>query len=354
MMCPRRRECPSWQDSFLDERQLSSSFTPPREKVDYMRDMPRRSPFAPTSQGGDDTGNARGTALIISLLMIDSLHYVFARLVFPYIEPALGAFYIIAVALVEVGLLGLITRRLRLEPLRRMWPTFLAIGMCVAVSTRLNYEAMAFIDPGVAAMVGKMTVLFSLGFGLLWLGERFTLVQGVGSAIAVVGLAVISFQPGDYLGLGAMMILISTFIYALHAALTKRNMGEVDLLNFFFYRLLLTAAFLALFNLARGNFALPSAQAFPILLLVGTVDVVVSRFLYYWTLRKLDMSVFAIALAASPVAAVLWSQLLFDVFPTPQQLLGGLAILCGVAVVTSAPVIERRLRRRPNTADAAS
>ena len=235
-----------------------------------------------------------------------------------------------------------------------MWPTFLAIGMCVAVSTRLNYEAMAFIDPGVAAMVGKMTVLFSLGFGLLWLGERFTLMQGVGSAIAVVGLAVISFQPGDYLGIGAMMILFSTFIYALHAALTKRNMGEVDLLNFFFYRLLLTAAFLALFNLARGNFALPSAQAFPILLLVGTVDVVVSRFLYYWTLRKLDMSIFAIALAASPVAAVLWSQLLFDVFPTPQQLLGGFAILCGVAVVTSAPLLERKMRRRVKAADAPS
>jgi len=79
--------------------------------------------------------------------------------------------------------------------------------------------------------------------------------------------------------------------------------------------------------------------------LVGPVDVVVSRFLYYWTLRKLDMSVFAVALAASPVAAVLWSQLLFDVFPTPQQLLGGAAILCGVAVVTSAPILERRMRR---------
>ena len=320
-----------------------------------MNEMPRRRLVASIwSGGGEKVGSVRGSALIVSLLMIDSLHYVFARLVFPYIEPALGAFYVIAVALVEVGLLGLVTGRLRLAPLRRMWPTFLAIGMCVAVSTRLNYEAMAFIDPGVAAMVAKMTVLFSLGFGLLWLGERFTKWQGVGSAVAIVGLAVISFQPGDYLGIGAMMILLSSFIYALHAALTKRNMGEIDLLNFFFYRLLLTAAFLALFNIARGNFVLPSAQAFPILLLVGTIDVVVSRFLYYLTLRKLDMSVFAVALAASPVAAVIWSQLLFEVFPTPQQLLGGFAILCGVAIVTSAPVLERRLRRTADPADAPS
>lgn len=302
--------------------------------------------------GGEQVGSARGMALMVSLLMIDSLHYVFARLVFPYIEPGLGAFYVIAFAAVEVGLLGLVRRRLRLAPLRRLWPTFLAIGLCVGVSTNLNYAAMAYIDPGVAAMVGKMTVLFSLGFGLLWLGERFSLGQAAGTAIAVVGLAVISFQPGDYLGLGALMILVSTFIYALHAALTKRNMGEVDLLNFFFYRLLLTAAVLALINLARGNMALPTGQALPILLLVATVDVVISRFLYYWALRKLDMSVFAVALAASPVAAIIWSHFLFDVFPTGQQLLGGIGILLGVAMVTLAPVWGRRRRRAAGAADA--
>jgi len=271
-----------------------------------MTDVPRKNPVAFLWTGDSETlvGRARGITLIVSLLMIDSLHYVFARVVFPYIDPGLGAFYVIAFAALEIGLLGLVRRRLRLAPLLRQWPTFLAIGLCVAVSTNLNYFAMAYIDPGVAALVGKMTVLFSLGFGLFWLGDRFSLGQGVGSAIAVIGLAVISFQPGDYLGLGTLMILLSTFIYALHAALTKRYMGEMDLLNFFFYRLLLTAAFLALFNLARGEMALPSREAFPILLLVATVDVVISRLLYYRTLRKLDMSVFAVALAATLVLAL--------------------------------------------------
>ena len=319
-----------------------------------MTELPRRSRVAMiwSGGGGGQVGSARGITLLVSLLMIDSLHYVFARLVFPYIEPGLGAFYVIAFAALEVGLLGLFRRRLRLAPLRRMWPTFLAIGLCVAVSTNLNYAAMAYIDPGVAALVGKMTVLFSLGLGLLWLGERFSLWQGVGTGIAVVGLAAISFQPGDYLGLGALMILLSTFIYALHAALTKRNMGEVDLLNFLFYRLLLTAAFLALFNVARGDMALPPSNALPILLLVATVDVVISRFLYYWALRQLDMSVFAVALAVSPVATVIWSQFLFDVFPTVQQLLGGIGILLGAALVTAAPVWERRRRRAAVAADA--
>ena len=50
-----------------------------------MTEMPRRNPVAMLWTGGSETrvGRARGIALIVSLLMIDSLHYVFARLVFP-------------------------------------------------------------------------------------------------------------------------------------------------------------------------------------------------------------------------------------------------------------------------------
>ena len=297
------------------------------------------------TDGGGRAGSARGIALLTSLLMIDSLHFVFARLLLPYIEPGPGAFYVMSFAALQVGILGLALGRLRLEPLLRLWPVFLAIGLCVAVSTNLNYAAIAYIDPGVASMVSKMAVPFSLCFGMLWLGERFSPLQSVGTAIALVGLTVISFQPGDYLGLGTLMVLGSTLLYAVHTALTKRHMGEVDLLNFFFYRLLLSSAILALVVGARGELALPSGRALPIILLVATVDVVISRFLYYWALRLLDMSIHTMALAASPVAAVLWSLFLFDVFPTALQLLGGAGILVGVSLVAAAPVWQRRRRR---------
>lgn len=280
--------------------------------------------------------------LLVALLLVDSLHFVFARLLVPHIQPALGALYVISIAAVEVGLFGLARGGLRLEPLRRHWPVFAGIGVCVAISTSLNYAAVAFIDPGTASMVGKTTVLFSLGFGLLWLGDRLSRAQLAGSAIALAGLAVIAFQPGDYLRLGSLMVLAATFLYALHAALTKRYMGGVDLLNFFFYRMLLTAAMLVLITGVRGELALPTAQAVPVLLATATVDVVISRTLYYWALRRLNMSIFAIVLTLSPVAAIVWSLLLFDTFPTGQQLLGGLGILLGVGLVTAAPTFARR------------
>jgi drug/metabolite transporter (DMT)-like permease len=225
------------------------------------------------------------------------------------------------------------------------WKLFLAIGFCIAVSTVVNYEAVSFIDAGTASMLGKTTLIFGLGFGILWLGDRLSRLQVIGSVIAIAGLVVITFQPGDFLRLGAVMIIGSTFLYALHAALSKRYTQEMDLVNFFFYRLLFTSMVLLVIVAGSGQLGLPpTPTAWFLLILAGTVDVTISRALYYTALRRLNMSIFSIMLTAGPVVAVIWSLLLFNTFPTPQQLIGGVGVLGGVALVTAAPLIEKRLK----------
>ena len=130
------------------------------------------------------------------------------------------------------------------------------------------------------------------------------------------------------------MVLGSAFLYALHAAITKRYGGQIDFVDFFFFRLLCTTAFLLLFVVSRQALVWPGANAWWVLILVGTVDVVVSRTIYYVLLRRLSVSLLAIVLTLSPVATIGWSLLLFSTWPTPRELLGGIAVLLGVGIVT--------------------
>ena len=111
-------------------------------------------------------------------------------------------------------------------------------------------------------------------------------------------------------------------------------MAAPPFFDFFFFRLLCTTGVLFVFAVGRQALAWPSAKAWPLLVLVGTVDVVVSRTLYYVALRRLRLSILSVVLTLSPVVAVGWSLLLFDTFPTRQQLLGGVAVILGVLVVT--------------------
>jgi drug/metabolite transporter (DMT)-like permease len=279
---------------------------------------------------------AGNTSLLVSiLLIIDSLHFVFARLLLPHISPQVSAMYVMGIGTLEVGLFGLVQkRRLHFGALGKNLGFFLGIGFLVAASTNINYEAIAFIDPGTAALLSRTATLFGLGFGLFWLRDKLTLMQLGGALVAIVGVFIITFQPGDYFRIGSLLVLSSSFMYALHTAVAKRYGEEMAFLDFFFFRLLCTTGFLFLFSLGRQALAWPSATAWLLLILIGTVDIALSRTLYYLALRQLTMSVHSVVLTLSPVTAVLWSLLFFDIVPTWQQLLGGTAVILGVLVVT--------------------
>lgn len=272
--------------------------------------------------------------VVICLLVVDSLHFVFARLLTPYLPPTAAAMYVLAVATVEVAVFLALWEKIDFAVFRRFAWFFLSIGFLVAASTALNYGSMAFIDPGTASLVGKISTLFSLGFGLVWLHDRFNLWQWLGALLAVLGTFIIAFQPGDFIWVGVLMIVASTFMYALHAALVKRQGHSMGLADFFLFRLACTTAFLLLFTVGRGELVIPTWQAWLILLVAGTVDVTISRTLYYLTLRRLTLSIHAIILTLSPAVSIGWTIFLFDIEPTSQQLVGGAAVIAGVLLVS--------------------
>jgi len=275
-----------------------------------------------------------GPAVVAILLLVDSLHFVFARLLVPYLPGGTSAFYVLTVATVEVALFLSIRRTIRFDIVRENLRFFLAIGLLVATSTTFNYVAVSYIDPGTASLLAQTSTIFALILSIVWLRERLNRLEVVGALVALMGVFVINFQAGDYWRLGSLLVLGSSFMYALHAAIVKRYGGEMDFRNFFLWRVASTSAFLLLFTTVRGQLVWPAPRAWIILIVAGTVDVVISRVLYYLALRRFRMSYHTILLTLSPVITILWSIALFGELPTIQGLVGGAAVIAGVAIIT--------------------
>ncbi len=268
--------------------------------------------------------------LVVGLLLVDSLHFVFARLLHEHLQPMAAVLYVMAVASVQLVLLAGSRRQLRLHALRHHPRLFAAVGFLIATSTVMNYAAMAYIDPGTATLLAQASIVFGLALGGFWLGDRLRPLQWLGVAVALPGLVVITFQPGDYIRLGSLLILVSALLYALHAALVKRYAHDIPSLEFLLFRVLATTGFLLLFSAGTGEWTWPTWSAWPIVIVAGTVDVVLSRGLYYLALRRLRMSMHAIVLAASPVVTIAWAYVLFATQPSPRAWFGGAAVLAGV------------------------
>jgi drug/metabolite transporter (DMT)-like permease len=270
--------------------------------------------------------------LFAVLLVVDSFHLVFARAFVPYFEPVISATLVLGVGTVIVGIYGLWRREIHWSALRQHFGFFLAVGLLVGMSTAMSYTAMTFIDAGTGSMLSKTSTLFSIGIGLWWLHERLHRNQILGAALAVAGVVLITFQPGDIFRWGALLILGSSLMYAYHAALVKRYGGDMGFVDFFFFRLLFTTLTLGVIALARP-WTVNAPPAIWLLIVVGgTVDIVISRTLYYLALRRLPMSLHAIVLTISPVVTLGWAYLFFDTFPNPLQLIGGATVIIGVAL----------------------
>lgn len=274
------------------------------------------------------------STLIAALLVLDSMHFVWARMLIPHLPPSTSALFVLSVSTIEVGLYGLWTKRLRLESFLKNAPFFLGIGLLVAASTNLTYASVGYIDPGTASLLGKTGKIWSLGLGLFWLKEKLTRPQFLGAALAIGGVFLISYQVGEYSRIGAVMVLIATFLYTLHTALTKKFGEEMDFVNFFFFRVLITSLFLVLIASINGTLTWPSSIAWRYLLLVGTIDVTFSRSIYYLALRRLKLSIHTLVLTLSPLVAILWTIVYFDIYPSSRQLMGGALIIFGLLIVS--------------------
>lgn len=287
-----------------------------------------------TSENQSSNLTTKSIALIVAMMISDSMFFVWAKLLFPYISPRVSVLYVMIISMLEIGIIAIVQKQLKLKTFFKNWGFFTVIGLLVAASTYINYEAVAFIDPGTASMLTQFSIIFGLVWGLLWLKEKLTPKQMIGAAVAILGVITITFQKGDYFRIGSIMVLSSAFFYSFHAALVKRYGGELNFFEFFTFRLATTGIFIFIFGWTSGSLAWPSAKAWPLLILVATIDIAIGRSLYYLILRRFKISLFSILMTLSPLLTVIWSVLIFDVIPTWIQLLGGVGILVGVSIVT--------------------
>ena len=146
--------------------------------------------------------------LVAGLLLVDSLYYIFARLLLPLLPPAAGAMFMMVIGATQIALI--LRGRVDWSVLWRHRWLFLSIGLLVGVNTNMGFVAVQYVDPGTASLLSRTSILFGVGLGVAWLGERLTRIEVVGAAIAVAGVAVISFQPGDYLRWGSLLVVSST------------------------------------------------------------------------------------------------------------------------------------------------
>ena len=100
---------------------------------------------APQSVGGRERHLDNTALIVVILLVLDSLHLVFGRLLLPYMPPTTSSFYVLVIGTIEVAIVLKLWGQIQLDVLRgRLW-FFLSMGFLVGTSTVLSFMSVEIL-----------------------------------------------------------------------------------------------------------------------------------------------------------------------------------------------------------------
>lgn len=286
-------------------------------------------------EGTEPAARARsGVLLALAAVVMFSTSPVFVIKAAP-LSPYEITFGRLAIGAALVIVLGRINRQ-PLLPARSALPLFAVFGLITAVHflsyiASLNYTTIAHS----LAVVYTAPIFVTL-FSAWFLGERITRRKWAGVVVAVAGIAVLAgFEPrwDQRMLLGDLLALVSAITFGLYSVAGRSQRERYGLFTYtgtVYGMGALLALPVALLNLTPAGYNPASLAA---LFLAGLVPLGLGHTLYNAALRRTHATVVNLIATQEVVGGILLGALFLNQIPQPNEIVGALIALLGIALV---------------------
>jgi drug/metabolite transporter (DMT)-like permease len=271
------------------------------------------------------------------------------------VSGVVSAFYRLAIAALVFALGRLLTRSTAPKPTPAAMRAAIVAGILFAADLAFFNSAVMATSAANAALLGVNAPIFvALGAWVLH-GERPNarfwtgFILALGGMIAIVGADVI-VHPS--LGLGDLLAVAGAFCYGIYIVYVRTARTGMDTLTFSSWSTAVGAlCLLPVCLIARQPLTGFSGGSWSALIALALVSQVMGQVLVAHALGKLSATLTSIVLLAqAPLTAILAWPLLGERI-RPGQLLGGLLVLAGIAVVSVERIATRLAPRRRRSDD---
>lgn len=255
-------------------------------------------------------------------------------------------------------------------PSGRQTRRMIAYGVvAVAVAQLCYFSAIQHLSVGVALLLEYLAPVLLIGW-LWWRrGQQPTAAKLVGAALSVAGLALVLDLAsglrvsliGVVWGLGAALCLCAYFLMSEHTATAPPTLLLTTVGTGVGAASLLLAGLIGVVPLTTASapvsFAGHPAPWWVPMLTLALVSAALAYISGIEAVRRLGTSIASFVALSEVILAVVFAAILLGQIPTPVQIVGGILILTGIAVVQTPPGTLRALvgshsaRRRRSGAD---
>jgi len=218
-----------------------------------------------------------------------------------------------------------------------------AIAFLEGAATLLFYMAIqAMENPAVVSFIGNIGPVFVTLMGIGLLKERFRGSQVLGILITIAGVFVMNYREGGFAGfkdLGSVYVISASFLFALATIGGRMFRDQMNPSYMSLLRSVLLSLTLGLLFVLGGPTQLLQLEL-PVwrdLALGSFLETMVVIVFAYQALKMIEATRTSLIISSKAVWTLLLAWAFLGVFPNKLQLLGGIATLVGVWLITRKP-----------------
>ncbi|MBR4031096.1 MAG: EamA family transporter [Clostridia bacterium] len=244
------------------------------------------------------------------------------------------------VSLIAIGIYILITDR---ELFRTNLPNLLfgaGAGLSMFITASAYYTSMQLTSVSTSVILMYTAPLFVMAYSVIFLKEKFTFIKGISVIGIFIGCALVSGVVGGmkYNTLGIIIGFISGIAYSAYNIFTKIEMNrKINPLTATFYCYVFMAFFAVIFSSPQNLIPIVKLNP-PVFILafagLGVLTSAMPYFLYTIGLKKLPAGVASSLGIIEPLAATLYSMILFNEKLSIYHIIGVVLILCAVVLLS--------------------
>lgn len=234
-------------------------------------------------------------------------------------------------------------RRRTVGPIRQHWKILAIAGLSGPfISQIMQYIGLEMTIASDALLLLNMTPIFAVVLAAVILNESITVEKTAGLILATIGatLIVLNTSPeytafGFLRVLGDIIIIASTFFFAVNGIAGKIAVKHVDAVSTTFYSTLIAVPFIWMSAIFLEDVTVlfrMSTLAWTIMLWVAVVNTFLAFILYYESMKYIEASRVQITLNLIGVWGVLMSVIVLNETVTALQIVGGLLTMVGVVI----------------------
>jgi drug/metabolite transporter (DMT)-like permease len=212
-------------------------------------------------------------------------------------------------------------------------------GFFLALHFGAWITSLRYISIATSVVLVNSHPIFVVLASYLFLGEKPSRRNLAGTAIGLVGMAIISrdgFKDVEFALAGNALAILGALAVVGYFIIGRKVRARVSLLGYVTPLYGACSLFLLLWAIAAGNSLGPfEAGAWLYFAALAIVPTIFGHTVFNWAIKHVRPSAVSLAFLGEPVAAAALAFFFFDQRPSPSTLAGGALVLAGVYLATS-------------------